>query len=140
MSELMAQPDVLAVELLRRARNKGYTGGKSALYELVKELRPERPRPIVRFEGLPGEFSQHDFGEVDVKYLDGRVERVHLFASRLKYSRWVHVSLVPNEQVEALMRAMVDHFAAWGGIPLPAVFDRPKTVALRLDAHAEATR
>jgi len=34
VSELMAQPDVLAVEL-RRARNKGYTGGKSALYELV---------------------------------------------------------------------------------------------------------
>ncbi len=131
VSELMAQPDVLAVELLRRARNKGYTGGKSALYELVKELRPERLRPIVRFEGLPGEFSQHDFGQVDVKYDDGRVERVHFFASRLKYSRWVQVSLVDNEQVEALVRAMVDHFAAWGGIPLLAVFDRPKTVALK---------
>jgi transposase len=131
VGELIAQPDVLAVELLRRARNKGYAGGKSALYTLVKELRPERPRPIVRFEGLPGEFSQHDFGEVDVKYLDGRVERVHFFASRLQYSRWVQVSLVANEQVEALVRAMVDHFAAWGGIPLLAVFDRPKTVALK---------
>ena len=131
VSELMGQPDVLAVELLRRAKNKGYKGGKSALYELVKELRPERPRPIVRFEGLPGEFSQHDFGEVDVKYLDGRVERVHFFASRLKYSRWVQVSLVANQQVEALVRAMVDHLAAWGGIPLLAVFDRPKTVALK---------
>jgi len=131
VSELMAQPDVLTVELLRRARNKGYTGGKSALYELVKELRPERPRPVVRFEGLPGEFSQHDFGEVDVKYLDGRVERVHFFASRLKYSRWVEVSLVENQQVEALVRAMVDHFAAWGGLPLLAVFDRPKTIALK---------
>ena len=39
---VVAQPDVLAVELLRRARRKGYEGGKSALYELVKELRPER--------------------------------------------------------------------------------------------------
>lgn len=131
VSELMGQPDVLAVELLRRARSKGYKGGKSALYELVKELRPERPRPVVRFEGLPGEFSQHDFGQVDVTYLDGRVERVHFFASRLKYSRWVQVSPVENEQVEALVRAMVDHFAAWGGIPLLAVFDRPKTVALK---------
>jgi transposase len=131
VSELIAQPDVLAVELLRRAKNKGYKGGKSALYELVKELRPERPRPVVRFEGLPGEFSQHDFGEVDVKYDDGRVERMHFFASRLKYSRWVQVSLVENQQVEALVRAMVDHFAAWGGIPLLAVFDRPKTVALK---------
>jgi hypothetical protein len=34
---------------------KGYTGGKSALYALVKEQRPERPRPVVRFEGLAGE-------------------------------------------------------------------------------------
>src|SRR5687768_3133713 len=45
IGELAVQPDVLAVELLRRAKLKGYDGGKSALYELVKELRPERPRP-----------------------------------------------------------------------------------------------
>jgi transposase len=129
ISELMAQPDVLAVELLDRARRKGYVGGKSALYELVKELRPERPRPVVRFEGLPGEFSQHDFGQVDVRFLDGRIARRHFFASRLKYSRWVQVSLVDNQRAEALVRALVDHFAAWGGLPLLAVFDRPKTIA-----------
>jgi transposase len=131
IGELVVQPDVLAVELLRRAKNKGYTGAKSALFKLVKELRPKRVRPVTRFEGLAGEFSQHDFGHVDVRYLDGRVERVHFFASRLKYSRWVQVSLVPNEQVEALVRAMVDHFTAWGGVPLVSVFDRPKTIALK---------
>lgn len=131
VGELVGQPDVLAVELLRRAKNKGYTGAKSALFKLVKELRPKRVRPITRFEGLAGEFSQHDFGHVDVRYLDGRVERVHFFASRLKFSRWVQVSLVANEQVEALVRAMVDHFAAWGGVPLVSVFDRPKTIALK---------
>jgi len=131
VGELAVQPDLLSVELLRRAKLQGYAGGKSALYALVKELRPERPRPIVRFEGLAGEFSQHDFGHVDVRFLDGRTQRVHFFASRLKYSRWVQVSLVANEQVEALVRAMVAHFAAWGGLPLLAVFDRPKTIALK---------
>ncbi len=80
VAELAVQPDVLAVELFRRAKNKGYAGAKTALYRLVKELRPKRMRPIVRFKGLPGEFSQHDFGHVDVRYLDGRVERVHFFA------------------------------------------------------------
>jgi hypothetical protein len=97
IGELAAQPDVMALELLRRARIQGYAGGKSALYELVKELRPERIRPVVRFEGLAGEFSQHDFGHVDVHFIDGRRQRVHFFASRLKYSRWVQVSLVENE-------------------------------------------
>lgn len=139
VGELAVQPDVLAVELLRRAKLKGYDGAKSALYALVKELRPERPRPVVRFEGLAGEFSQHDFGHVDVRFLDGRKERVHFFASRLKYSRWVQVSLVENEQVEALVRAMVEHFAAWGGLPLLAVFDRPKTIALKWTKEGTVT-
>jgi transposase len=131
VAELGKQPEVLALELLRRARGQGYGGGKSALYALVKELRPEKPRPIVRFEGLPGEFSQHDFGQVDVHFVDGSSRRIHFLASRLKYSRWVQVSIVPNERVESLVRALVDHFAAWGGLPLLAVFDRPKTVALK---------
>jgi transposase len=127
--QLVTQPDVLAVELLRRAKHEGYTGGKSALYELVRELRPEVPRPVVRFEGLPGEFSQYDFGQVDVRYIDGRVERIHFFASRLKYSRWAQVKLVDDERVEALVRALAEHYAAWGGVPLRSVFDRPKTIA-----------
>lgn len=126
--QLVVQPDVLAVELLRRAKNEGYAAGKSALYELVRELRPDVPRPIVRFEGLPGEFSQHDFGQVEVQYVDGSRERIRFFASRLKYSRWTQVSVVNDERVESLVRALVDHYAAWGGVPLRSVFDRPKTV------------
>lgn len=139
VGELAKDPAVLAVELLRRARLQGYAGGKSALYELVGALRPDKPKPVVRFEGLAGEFSQHDFGQVDVRFLDGRVSRVHFFASRLKYSRWVEVSLVEDERVESLVRAMVEHFASMGGIPLLAVFDRPKTVALRWGRDGQVT-
>ncbi|HET9956565.1 MAG TPA: hypothetical protein VFQ61_18815 [Polyangiaceae bacterium] len=62
---------------------------------------------------------------------------MHFFASRLKYSRWVEVTLVPNQQVETLARTLVDHFAALGGIPLLAVFDRPKTVALSWKQNGE---
>ena len=131
VGDFARQPDVLAVELLRRARLAGYSGGTSALYELIAAIRPREPaQPLVRFEGLPGEFSQHDFGEVDVQFGNGTARRVHFFASRLKYSRWAQVSLVDDERVEALVRALVDHFAAIGGVPLLAVFDRPKTVAL----------
>ena len=118
-----------SVELLHRARLAGYTGGKTALYALAHTLRVRTVTPLVRFEGLAGEFSQHDFGEVDVRFQDDTAARVHFFASRLKYSRWVEVSLVVDERVESLVRALVDHLAAFGGIPLVAVFDRPKTIA-----------
>src|SRR5262245_22735080 len=120
-----------SVELLHRARQAGYTGGKSALYALAQTLRIRTVTPLVRFEGLPGEFSQHDFGEVWVTYQDGTETKVHFFASRLKYSRWVEVTLVPDERVETLVRALVEHLTAFGGIPLVTVFDRPKTIALK---------
>jgi transposase len=119
------------VELLHRARLAGYTGGKSALYALAHTLRGRVVTPLVRFEGLAGEFSQHDFGEVEVRYQNGPAEKVHFFASRLKYSRWAEVTLVPDQRVETLVRTLVDHLAAFGGIPLVAVFDRPKRVALK---------
>jgi transposase len=128
---LTEEPTLRTVELLHRARQAGYSGGKSAIYALAQTLRSRVVTPLVRFEGLPGEFSQHDFGEVRVRYQNGTEEVVHFFASRLKYSRWAEVTLVPDEQVEALVRALVDHVAAFGGIPLVAVFDRPKTVALK---------
>lgn len=139
VAEILArEPHLLSVEILRRAKLKGYAGGKSALYDLIRALRPKTVRPLVRFEGLAGEFSQHDFGQVDVRFLDG-VQRVHFFASRLKYSRWVEVSIVPDEGAETLVRTLVDHFSQIGGIPLLAVFDRPKTVALRWTRDGQVT-
>jgi transposase len=128
---LAEDPGLRSVELLHRARLAGYTGGKSAVYALAQTLRVHTITPVVRFEGLPGEFSQHDFGEVWVTYHDGTESKVHFFASRLKYSRWVEVSLVSDERVESLVRAVVEHLAAFGGIPLVTVFDRPKTIALK---------
>ena len=55
-------PELPSLEILRLMREAGYGGGKSALYALVASLRPHPVKPLVRFEGLPGEFSQHDFG------------------------------------------------------------------------------
>jgi len=125
---LKATPDLPTHEVLRQLRLAGYEGGKSAVYELVRSLRLPSVRPIVRFEGLAGEFSQHDFGQVEVTYVDGRRERLHFFASRLKYSRYAHVRLVADEKVESLVRALVDALEAFGGAPLLGVFDNPKTI------------
>jgi hypothetical protein len=67
---LAVDPQLASLEILRRMRQAGYKGGKSALYAPVASLRPREVRPLVRFEGLLGEFSQHDFGEIDVEYVD----------------------------------------------------------------------
>jgi len=136
---LREQPELASLEILRRVREAGYRGGKSALYSLVASLRSKPAKPLVRFEGLPGEFSQHDFGQVEVEFFDGTRQRIHFFASRLKYSRLVRVSLVKDETVETLVRTLAEHLASWGGRPLLCVFDRPKTVALKWRKNGEVT-
>jgi len=128
---LNEEPALPTVEILSRLRSLGYDGGKSAVYALVKAIRPPKTNaPEVRFEGVPGEFSQHDFGSVKVVYGDGSSEKVHFFASRLKYSRWTHVVTVPNEKVEPLVRALLAAFESFQGVPLRAVFDNPKTIVI----------
>ncbi len=56
-------PELPTRELLRRAKERGYRGRKSAFYELVRRVRPPKPSFVSRFEGLPGELTQHDFGD-----------------------------------------------------------------------------
>lgn len=128
---LEEEPDLPTQELLRRALAQGYSGRKSAFYGLVAANRPARGAPVVRFEGLPAEFTQHDFGQIDVRFVDESKKRVHFFASRLKYSRFVAVSIVANETTETLVRTLARHFVAFGGVPLLAVFDRPRTIVTK---------
>lgn len=133
-------PSLPSLEIFRRLKEDGFTGEKSALFDFVAKLRPKDARPIARFEGLPGEFTQHDFGQVDVEFLGGETKRIHFFASRLKWSRWIQVDVVPDETAESLVRALVGHFAAMGGVPLIAVFDRPKTIAIEWEKDGRVSK
>lgn len=128
---LESEPRILATEVLRRARSWGYTGSRSAMSELVRRIRPTpKSEPVVRFEGLPGEYAQFDFGEAKITYADGSRDKVVFFAGRLKYSRFMHVVLVPNQQAETLIRALLACLVAFGGSPKEWVFDNPKTVRI----------
>src|SRR5205809_8034257 len=48
---LEEKADLPSVEVLRRVREAGYTGGKSALYALVASLRPKEVKPL-RDDGM----------------------------------------------------------------------------------------
>ena len=137
---LEAEPTVPPGEVQRRLLEAGTPLGLSTIYRLLGTVRPTIPTEVmVRFEGVAGEFAQFDFGVADVRLSadtpTARVRRrVHFAAYRLKWSRFLHVVLVPNERVEALVRALLASFAASGGVPRRVAFDNPKTVVLRRDA------
>lgn len=130
-------PECPPGEICRLLRAEGTPLGLSTVYRVLREVRATIPAALqVRFEGVAGEFAQFDFGEVSVRLPADKRRTVHFAAYRLKYSRWMHVVIVPNERVEALIRSLLDSFAASGGesghgVPLRVVFDNPKTVIVR---------
>lgn len=133
---LGADPEAPPLEVLRQLREEGTALGESTFYRIFRLEKAQLPAELmVRFEGVAGEFAQFDFGQTEVRLLDGRTQRLHFAAYRLKYSRWVWVVLVPDERVESLVRALLSAFEHSGGVPLRVVFDNPKTVVLGRDVH-----
>ena len=71
---LEEKPDLPSLEILRRVREAGYQGGKTALYALVASVRPKEIKPLIRFGSTSDEKrrSGHDGST--------RRERQHLLA------------------------------------------------------------
>lgn len=133
---IAADPEAPPLEVLRQLREEGTELGESTFYRIFRLEKEKLPAELmVRFEGVAGEFAQFDFGVADVRLLDGRKQRIHFAAYRLKHSRWVWVVIVPDERVESLIRALLAAFEHSGGVPLRVVFDNPKTVVLGKDEH-----
>jgi len=131
---ITADREAPPLEHLRRLREEGVRLGESTFYRLYRIESERLPAELmVRFEGVAGEFAQFDFGQADVRLLDGSRQRVHFAAYRLKYSRWVWVVIVPDERIESLVRALLLCFERSGGVPLRVVFDNPKTVVTGRD-------
>jgi transposase len=130
---LLKHPGLRSLEVVRRARQAGYTGGKSALYSLIASVRPRRSRPLSDHEKVPGEIARHGFGQVEVRFRDGSERTLTFFVSRLEYSRWTIASLVPDQSVETCVRALIAHYRMMGGVPLLAAFDRARPIGAVAD-------
>ncbi len=134
---LLKEPNLRSLEIVRRARQAGYDGGKSALYSLIASVRPRRSRPLADHDRVPGEIVRHGFGQVDFVFRDGTERSLTFFVSRLEYSRWMMASLVPDQSVETCVRTMVTHYGAMGGVPLLAAFDRARPLGIRTDSEGQ---
>jgi transposase len=119
-----------------------YTGGRSAFSEAVRRIRLTQRQAAadvpVRFEGLPGEYLQVDWGEVRAFPFSAQAPATRYFlACRLKYSRWAWVHWTADMRQETLFRGLVDCFVALGFVPWDLVFDNMKTVTSGRDAAGQ---
>jgi transposase len=87
-----AWPDLSGRRLLREVKQRGYTGGYSALTNFLREVRPPSVQLYERrFETPPGQQGQVDFAYFEVEFTDapGVKQVVWLFTMALGYSRFL---------------------------------------------------
>src|SRR5947209_7377919 len=131
------------LELARADGEHPYSGGETAFYDYIRKVRragKQTPHDLaMRFEGVPGEFLQIDWGEVrhmefTKPELAGQTR--YFFAARLKYSRFMYVSFHTDMREETLLRCLIACFTTIGGVPWVVVTDNMKTAVLgRDDEH-----
>jgi transposase len=126
---------VRMLELARQDPARPYPGSRSQFGEMVRRMRRERDQQHavrevpVRFEGLPGEYLQVDWGEIRrFPFTQQRPAPRYFLACRLKYSRWTWLRWTSDMRQETLFRGLVDCLCALGWVPWVLVFDNMKTV------------
>lgn len=124
---------VRMLELARADPEHPYAGGRSVFSDYVRAVRLEAERVSadvpVRFEGLPGEYLQVDWGEVrQFPFQQQKPTTRYFLACRLKHSRWSFVRWTRRMDQETLIRGIIECFLALGFVPWVLVFDNMKTV------------
>jgi transposase len=102
-------PVVRMLELVRSEGDPPYAGSRSQFGEMVRRIRREHEHGQavldvpMRFEGLPGEYLQVDWGEVRNFPFTQRAPGTRYFlACRLKYSRWAWVRFTRDMRQETI--------------------------------------
>jgi transposase len=132
------------VRILERARadlDQPYRGGRTIFDNLVRQIRRERAREQavqdvpIRFEGVPAEELQVDWGEVRrFPFAQQPPATRYFLACRLKYSRFSWLCFTSDMRQETLIRELVACCLALGWVPWVFVFDNMKTVTSGRDS------
>jgi len=133
-------PITRMLELARADEEHPYSGGETAFYDYIRKVRragKQTPHDLaMRFEGVPGEFVQIDWGEVrGMEFTKAGLagQTRYFFAARLTYSRFMYVSFHTDMREETLLRCLIACFTTIGGVPWVVVTDTMKTAVLGRD-------
>ena len=117
--------------LLREISTLSYEGAYTTVADFVRPRRRARqPRATLRFETVPGEQAQMDWGSFSYIGDDGRQHRVWAFVMVLSWSRAIYVEFARRADVASFIQCLVNAFEYLDGVPRRCLYDDAKAVIL----------
>lgn len=129
---------------LERLQENGYSGGLTTVKDYIKahqDLIPAKRQIVAsqgsrgqRYQTLPGEAYQMDWGFVDVETESGATYKVACFAMICHCCGQRYIEFFPNAKQENLFIGMI-HAFLYMGIPKYVLTDNMKSVVIRRDSE-----
>lgn len=134
ISELLDKyPDITAQRVFETLREKGFTGGATAVKKAVRKMRPPpKPNPSLQTPDWgPGKMAESDWSPYEITFTTGLTQKVQLFSYVLVHSRRKFYQAYDSYDVHALMAGHVEAFSRFGGCAEVCKYDGQKAVVLR---------
>lgn len=132
MEGWLAQQNFQATRIFELLLAEGFVGSYSIVKRHVRELKRELSRKAyIRFETLPGQQAQVDFGDFQVLNPNGSLSTVYAFVMVLGYSRHQYVEFIERCTLPLFLACHQNAFAFFGGVPCEIVYDNMKNVVIR---------
>lgn len=125
--------DLPATVLWRELKAQGYMGGVTILRQFVAPLKAEYTRRVTeRFETVPGQQAQIDWGECGTVEVDGQRRKLYVYVMVLGYSRMMYARFTTSTRMPVLLDCLVRSFDRLG-IPSQLLVDNMKQAVERHD-------
>lgn len=132
--------DLPATTLFIEIQKRGYRGGITILREFVRSTKQEICRRITeRFETVPGQQAQIDWGECGTIELQGERKRLYCFVFVLGYSRLMYARFTTSTKTAVLLGCLQDALRTLG-VPKEILVDNMKQAVLEHDVSAGTVR
>jgi transposase len=129
---LHQDPEVKAPVVRQRLLERGFTGGITIVREYLYKLRgaSKARTPFVRFESMPGEQFQIDWGHFGCLMYETTRRKLYALAVCEAYSRMLYVEFTHCQKQDTLHQCLVNAFSFFGGTTETIVVDNMLTAVI----------
>ena len=133
----LSQQDYQASRIHELVLGQGYQGSYDTVRRYVGSIKEQRDRTAyIRFETMPGQQAQVDFGDFQILNPDGTTTTVYCFIMVLGYSRHMYVEFIERCTMANFLACHQHAFGFFGGIPAEILYDNMKNVVIKRLAGA----
>jgi len=132
INDWLQQQDYRATKVYDLLQLQGYGKSYDVVRRYVKTVKEQRDRTAyIRFETIPGQQAQVDFGDFQVANGDGTTTTVYCFIMVLGYSRHMYIEFIDRCTMTNFLACHQHAFGFFGGIAGEILYDNMKNVVIR---------